>query len=147
MRATDLLRRQHRELEGLFGELLKCGDVRVCRSLSTEISTLIESHMTIEESIFYPAYRASTGTRRGAQQMLQAFAEHHVIDLLLTELPCIDPSTERYEAVVTVFRDFVVRHFETEERQIFRVAETGFDRGRLDLLGLQLEERAHHLSR
>lgn len=147
MRATDLLRKQHREVEGLFGELLKCDDARACRSLSVEISTLLEIHMTIEESIFYPAYRASTGTRRGEQQVLQAFEEHHVIDLLLAELPRIDPSVERFDATVTVFKGLVERHVEAEELEMFRDAERRIDRERLEELGLQMADRAEHLAR
>lgn len=147
MRATDFLRKQHREVENLFGQLLKCDSIGDCRSISHELGTLLEIHMTVEESIFYPAYRELSGTRRGVDRVLTACEEHHVVDLLLAELPRVDPSTDRFEATVKVFKDFVERHIEAEEREMLRDAERGIVGDRLDAIGQQMEERADYLSR
>jgi hypothetical protein len=125
---------------------MKCDQSKMRRSIFLELSTLLEIHMTIEESIFYPAYRELMGTQEGIDQAREAQEEHHVVDLLLAELARADPSDEGFEAKVRVFQDIVDRHIENEERGMFLDAERRTDRAGLKMLGVQLEDLANHLS-
>src|SRR5262245_44910176 len=54
MKATELLKKQHREVKGLFREVKKASDARGRRSGMDEIAAKLEAHMRIEETIFYP---------------------------------------------------------------------------------------------
>lgn len=146
MKATQLLANQHRELDALFGKLLKSDDAWIRRTLTSEISSMLEIHMTIEESFFYSAYRRASGERRGAELVLEAIEEHHVLDLLLAELPTADPSTERFDARIRVLRRILERHAEKEEREIFPDAEQKLGGEHLQELGARMGERASHLA-
>lgn len=146
MKATFLLTNQHRELEAHFGKLLKSDDAPLRTTLLSEISSMLEIHMTIEESFFYPAYRQASGTRRGTSLVLEALEEHYVVDLILAALAKFDPTTERFEARIKVLRNIFESHAEKEEREIFPDAEKKLGREHLEELGARMGERASHLS-
>lgn len=146
MKATDLLREQHRELDGRFEKLLKCDDDRVRKSLALEISSMLEIHMTIEEKDFYPAYRLANGNEEADGRIVEGIEEHHVVDLLLAELPKADPSAERFVARMKVLRGILERHVRAEEREMFPDAERLLGNERLEELGARMGERASHLS-
>lgn len=146
MKATQLLANQHRELDAMFGKLLKADDPRIRRAFTSEISSMLEIHMTIEESFFYPAYRQASGTRRGAEMVLEAFEEHHVMDLILAELPRADPSSERFEARIRVLRRILERHAQKEEQEFFPDAERKLGVENLYEIGARMGERASHLA-
>lgn len=78
MKATELLKKQHREVESLFAKVLKTDDAKDRKKLATEITTKLEDHTTIEEEIFYPAYREASNTQKGEDLVLEAYEEHHV---------------------------------------------------------------------
>lgn len=146
MKATDLLRKQHREMEVLFEKLLKSDDDRLRKSLALEISSMLEIHMTIEESFFYPAYRQAAGSTKADDLLLEGYEEHHVVDLILAELPKADPSAERFEAKMKVLKGILEHHVGEEERELFPDAERKLGQERLEKLGAQMGERASHLS-
>ena len=57
MKATDLLKKQHKEVKGLFKKVEKTEDARERKQLMEEITRALEMHTRIEEEIFYPAVR------------------------------------------------------------------------------------------
>ena len=73
VKATDLLERHHREVKAMFHAL--------------------KAHTTIEEEIFYPAVR-EIGTDKAEAMCAEALEEPHVVDLVLAELPSLDPGEE-----------------------------------------------------
>jgi hemerythrin-like domain-containing protein len=121
MKATDLLKKQHREVEGLFKKVEKAEDGQERRQLMDEIRMSLEAHTTIEEEIFYPAV-AETGTKKAEEMVNEAFEEHHVVKLVLKELPTVDPQDERFEAKMTVLSELVEHHVDEEEKEMFKIA-------------------------
>lgn len=146
MKATHLLANQHREIDSLFGKLLKSDDARIRTMILSELGSMLEIHMTIEESFFYPVYRLVSGTRRGTDLILEALEEHHVVDLILADLPKSDPMGERFDARIKVLRKLVERHDAREEREIFPDAEKKLGMEHLAEIGARMGERASHLS-
>ena len=59
MKATELLKKQHREVKTLFGQAKKV-EPKERRRILDEITQKLRAHMTIEEDIFYPAVRRAT---------------------------------------------------------------------------------------
>lgn len=143
MKATDLLRRQHRDIEALFEKLLKSDDVRMRRALYGEISAMLDCHLTIEEESFYPAYRKAVSE---AGEILKAFEEHHAIDLLLEELPKANPAAETYQAKIEVLEELVALHFREEEQNMFLDAERRLDASILEEIGREMAQRAEDLA-
>jgi len=96
MKATDLLKKQHKEVKALFKKVEKTEDTRQRRQLMEQISTALEAHASIEEEMFYPAVKGLE-TKKAEEMVAEAFEEHHVVKLVLAELPNVDPEDERFE--------------------------------------------------
>jgi hypothetical protein len=71
----------------------------------------------------------------------EAFEEHHVVKLVLDELPDVDPEDDRFQAKMTVLSELIDHHVEEEEKEMFKAAER-LGAGRLEELGSQMEASA-----
>ena len=139
MKATDLLKKQHKEVKALFKKIENTEGARERRRLMNEISIALEGHTAIEEEMFYPAVRGLE-TQKAEEMVLEAFEEHHVVKLVLAELPQVDPADERFEAKMTVLSELVEHHADEEEKEMFKVAQK-LGKEELKALGEQMEER------
>jgi len=134
MKATDLLKKQHRQVEKLFKQCENAKQPRQRRELMEQIVQMLKMHTKIEEEIFYPAVR-ELGTSKAEEMIDEAFEEHHVVDLVLAELPKVDPEDERFEAKITVLSELVEHHVEEEEGEMFQMAEDQIPEDTLQRLG------------
>jgi hypothetical protein len=139
MKATDLLKKQHREVKALFKKIEKTENGRERRRLMNEIATNLEAHTAIEEEMFYPAIRGLE-TQKAEEMVMEAFEEHHVVKLVLAELPKVNPEDERFEAKMTVLSELVEHHVEEEEKEMFKLAQK-LGKDELSELAEQMEER------
>jgi hypothetical protein len=139
MKPTDLLRKQHREVKGLFKKMEGTENPRMRRQLLNEIAHNLEAHTLIEEEIFYPAIRG-LDTQKAEEMVLEAYEEHHVVKLVLAELPRVNPEDERFEAKMTVLSELIEHHVEEEEKEMFKLAQK-LGKDELAVLGEQMEER------
>jgi len=143
MRATALLRRQHRQVRDLLKTADHTEDAEGRRRLVDRLTWELKAHWTIEEELFYPAVR-SAGTGKAEAAIMQAMEEHHVVDVILGELPGVDPEDERFVAKMRVLSDLVEDHIRQEEQALFKLAQK-LGRGELTELGRQMEARAGEL--
>ena len=143
MKATELLKKQHREVKALFKKTEDAEGASERRRLMTEIARALEVHMTIEEEIFYPALR-EVESKNAEEMVNEAYEEHHVVDLVLKELPEVDPEDERFEAKMTVLSELIQHHVEEEEKEMFKLAGK-LDRQEQAELGEQMNARATEL--
>lgn len=139
MKATDLLKKQHKEVKALFKKVEGTENARQRRQLLNEISQSLEGHTLIEEEIFYPAVRGLQ-TQKTEEMVLEAYEEHHVVKLVLAELPRVNPEDERFEAKMTVLAELVEHHADEEEKEMFKTAQK-LGKDELQSLGAQMEER------
>jgi len=139
MNATDLLKKQHKEVKALFKKVEGTENARQRRQLLNEISQSLEGHTLIEEEIFYPAVRGLQ-TQKVEEMVLEAYEEHHVVKLVLAELPRVNPEDERFEAKMTVLAELVEHHADEEEKEMFKTAQK-LGKDELQSLGAQMEER------
>jgi hemerythrin-like domain-containing protein len=146
MKATELLKQQHREVMALFKELENTDASRGRRRLVDEIAKHLEAHTTIEEEIFYPAVHEA-GTQKAEEMVLEAIEEHHVVKLVLEELPSVDPGAENFEAKMMVLKELVEHHVEEEHSEMFPLAEKKLGKDTLQELGERLEARSEELLR
>jgi hemerythrin superfamily protein len=145
MKATDLLKKQHKEVKALFKKMEGTENARQRRQLLDEISQSLEGHTLIEEEIFYPAVRGLE-TEKAEEMVLEAYEEHHVVKLVLAELPKVNPEDERFEAKMTVLSELVEHHADEEEKEMFKTAQK-LGKDELESLGAQMEERFEAFSR
>lgn len=139
MKATDLLKKQHKEVKGLFKKIEKTESARERTQLMEQIAGALQMHTRIEEEIFYPAVRGLE-TKKAEEMIAEALEEHHVVDLVLKELPSVDPADERFEAKMTVLSELIEHHAGEEEKEMFKLAER-LGEDELEDLGAQMEAR------
>jgi hemerythrin superfamily protein len=144
MKATEFLEKQHKEVMKLFKQVQKSEEPKARKRLMSDIAAHLKVHTTIEEEIFYPAVR-EIGTEKVEDMMLEAVEEHHVVDLVLAELPQVDPAADTFEAKMTVLRELIEHHVEEERDEIFPMAEKKLGKERIAELGERLEQRAEAL--
>jgi len=138
--AVSVLKAQHRDVEALFERVLSSEDPRVRKEVMREIAQALARHTKIEEDIFYPAVR-SLGTEAVEDLIDEAFEEHHVVDLVLAELPRVNPRDDRFVAKMTVLSELVDHHVKEEESDMFKRAQA-LGVKRLTELGEQLVKAA-----
>ncbi len=126
-------------MKSLFKKLESTDNARMRRQLMTEITRNLEAHTTIEEEIFYPAVQGLE-TRKAEEMVHEAYEEHHVVKLVLAEMPRVNPEDERFEAKMTVLSELVEHHVEEEEKEMFKLAQK-LGKDELNELGEQMEER------
>jgi iron-sulfur cluster repair protein YtfE (RIC family) len=141
MKATELLKKQHREVKRLFKTIESSEEAEMRRELLEQISEKLQTHMLIEEEIFYPAVAGDGGKKASDEMVPEAYEEHHVVKLILAELPDVDPEDERFEAKMTVLSELIDHHVEEEEHEMFKTAER-LGTERLNELGDEMERRA-----
>jgi hemerythrin superfamily protein len=139
MKATDILKKQHREVKALFKKMESTENARGRQQLLDEITQALELHTRLEEEIFYPAVRGLE-TRKAEEMVAEAFEEHHVVDLVLKDLPNVDPEDERFEAKMTVLSELVEHHADEEEKEMFKAAQRLGDE-ELKALGERMESQ------
>jgi hemerythrin-like domain-containing protein len=144
MKATDYLKKQHREVMKLFKQVENTDDARERKRLMSDIVAQLKVHTKIEEEIFYPAVK-EIGTEKAEEMMLEAVEEHHVVDLVLAEIPKVDPAADTFEAKMTVLRELIEHHVEEEQDEVFPMAEKRLGKERIAERGERLEERSEAL--
>jgi len=140
--AIALLKEDHAKVRALLAQLEKTTEKATSRraEILEEIERELKIHTTIEEEIFYPAFRDSAEKKDDRKLYYEAVEEHHVVDTVLPELKATDPSSEVFSAKVKVLKELVEHHAEEEEAQMFPRARKLLDREKLLQLG---EELAH----
>jgi hemerythrin superfamily protein len=141
MKATDLLKQQHKQVKALFKKIDNTENPRERRQLMEQIAQALKMHTKIEEQIFYPAVRGIE-TKKAEEMYMEALEEHHVVDLVLEELPRVDPADERFHAKMTVLSELVEHHADEEEDEMFPMAEKKLGSEELKALGARMEEMA-----
>jgi hemerythrin-like domain-containing protein len=138
--AIALLKEGHERVRELLGQLEETTDRGTARrdALLTRIEQELRIHTTIEEEIFYPAFRTAARKQDDRQLYYEAIEEHHVVDLVLPEIKGTEPGSEEFGAKAKVLKDLVEHHAEEEEREMFPRARKLMDRDELRRLGAEM---------
>ena len=145
--AIALLKQDHDKVRELLGELEKAsmqedGDAE---SLLETIESELKVHTTIEEEIFYPAFREAASKKDDTKLYYEAVEEHHVVDLVLPEIDKGEAGSPEFAAKAKVLKDLVEHHAGEEEKEMFPRARKLMDKDELKTLGEQLAQRKREL--
>jgi hemerythrin-like domain-containing protein len=140
MDAITLLTTDHKKVKRLLGELESTTErgVKTRTELFATIKGELTVHEIIEEEIFYPELKAHP---KAKDIVLEGFEEHHVVDLLMSELEALPVEDETWGAKALVMKENIEHHIEEEEGEMFKTARSVFDRAELDDLGRRMEAR------
>ena len=131
----------------LLGQLEETGNgaVKTREKLLGQIAAELEAHTTIEEEIFYPAFKEA-GEKEDSKLYFEAVEEHHAAgDLVLPDLQDTDPKTEAFAGRVKVLKDLIEHHVKEEEKEMFPRARKLLGKEQLEALGEAMAQRKQEL--
>ncbi len=136
--AIVVLRDDHKTIRKVFRDFQSAGPgarVRKGKLVDTMIE-LLTQHTYIENEVMYPRVRALLPDLE--DDVLESYEEHHVADVLVTELSLMKPTDERFDAKTTVLIENVTHHMEEEEKEWFPKVREGLGRKALQEIGEEL---------
>jgi hemerythrin-like domain-containing protein len=144
MDAFQLLKEDHRKVEGLFSQL-ESASGKAKLDVFKQIKTELELHTHIEEKIFYPALEEPEETH---DLTLEAYEEHAVVKTLLKELGRARTANDEWEAQAKVLQENVEHHVEEEENELFPKADSALsDEELADLTERMIAEKSRKAGR
>ena len=140
MDAIALLKADHDKVKKLLSELETTTErgVKTRAELFSTIKGELTVHEIIEEEIFYPELKAHP---KAKDIVLEGYEEHHVVDLLMSELEQLDVTDETWGAKAMVMKENIEHHIEEEEGEMFKQARQVFDAAELEDLGERMAAR------
>ena len=78
---------------------------------------------------------------------LEAYEEHHVVDMVMAEIDGLAFDEETWGAKFTVMKENLEHHIEEEEGEMFKQAKQVFDKDKLTRLGQTMAARKQELMR
>jgi hypothetical protein len=144
--ALKLLKDDHDKVKKLLeeGESTTERAVKTRKELFAKIKGELKVHEAIEEEVLYPALKEHAETK---DIVLEAYEEHHVVDVILGELEQTPVDDETWAAKFTVMKENLEHHIEEEEDEMFKQARQVMDESELGELGDRMASRKEQLSR
>ena len=141
MDAIALLKKDHATVKKLFKRLLDDREIDHVRAddLFRRLREDLAIHADIEEQVFYPALREKGG-EEFEDDVFEALEEHHVAKTTLAELDNMSVEDERFEAKLTVLREYLLHHIKEEETTLFPAIREALSKEELLALGRELAE-------
>jgi hemerythrin-like domain-containing protein len=145
MNAITLLEEDHRKMKKLLSELESTTErgVKTREELFATVKDELTVHETIEEEIFYPALKEHPKTK---EITLEAYEEHHVVDMVMAEIEGVRFDDERWGAKFKVMKENIEHHIEEEEKEMFKQARQAFEQDELEALGERMKARKDQMT-
>jgi hemerythrin-like domain-containing protein len=148
MDAITLLTEDHRKVRKLLEELNNTTDraEKTRTELLAQIAQELRAHTTIEEEIFYPAFKEAGQKSDDDKLYFEALEEHRAAgDLVLPDLQKTQVTSEQFGGRAKVLKELVDHHADEEEKEMFPRARKLMDAQTLADLGGQLAARKREL--
>jgi len=142
--AITLLKQDHDKVKKVLSELDATTEraIKPREDLFARVKQELQVHEAIEEEIFYPALKEHP---KAKDLVLEAYEEHNVVDMVMSEIDGVAFDDERWGAKLTVMKENVEHHIEEEESEMFKQARDVFNHQELEDLGERMEIRKKEL--
>ncbi|MCX7514814.1 hemerythrin domain-containing protein [Frateuria hangzhouensis] len=150
MNAIELLKQDHQTMRALLDELAATTTraVKKRKELLEKIQANLTVHNTIEEEIFYPAFRKAGDGKDDAKMYFEALEEHRAAgDLVLPDLLKTEVDGEKFSGRAKVLKELFEHHADEEEKEMFKRAKALMSKKALEDLGEQLAQRKTELKK
>ena len=135
MDVLQLLTDEHDEAKAVFRQIEKADGAAAAR-LWDQLKSMLTLHEEMEETFFYPKLKEEQQTE---DLILEAYQEHHVMDVLIAEISALDPSDETWHPKVKVLRENTEHHIEEEEGELFPKVRKLWDAAKREQVGRQMQ--------
>jgi hemerythrin-like domain-containing protein len=112
----DILRTDHRQIKASLNELVN--ERRINKPIFDQTVAALNMHMRGEETLFYPKLENNSTTRIAA---LKSSEEHRFARVMINDINAT-PADERWLTKILVLSEFLNRHIEVEENEVFPMA-------------------------
>jgi len=102
---------------------------------------MLTLHEELEETFFYPPLKKEAAAK---DMVLEAYEEHHVMDLLIEEISNLKPSDEAWPPKIKVLQENTRHHVEEEEGELFPKVRKIWDADRREQIGRQMQDAKSH---
>ena len=138
--AIVMLKDDHKEILRTFRDFEQAGEeaLETKARLVDKMIELLTVHTYIENEVMYPRVRELVPDVE--DDVLESYEEHHVADVLVTELSAMKPSDERFTAKTMVLIENVRHHIEEEETEWFPQVREALGRKVLQEIGADMGE-------
>lgn len=136
MDALEILKQDHQKVKELFQELRNATNQNGRSEIFDKISTDLEIHAHLEETIFYPAVEQHEELK---DMVTEALEEHHEAKTLLDELAELGAESHEFGSKMQELMEAVEHHVEEEEGEMFAKIREVFPEDELERLGQELE--------
>jgi hemerythrin superfamily protein len=140
VKATELLKTQHREVEALFAQVTKATGAEKERLFDELLSNLV-AHDAIEREILYPECERALGE---LELLGESLVEHGLVEF---SLHLCDEARKKddFDPKLVVLKEVVEHHVEEEEGELFPRLSKELETEELEALGERLEKRFESL--
>jgi hemerythrin superfamily protein len=148
MDAITLLTDDHKKVKALLGELAETTNraEKTRTELLARIARELEVHTTIEEEIFYPAFKEAGEKSDDSRMFFEAMEEHRAAgELVLPDLLRTSVTSDQFGGRAKVLKELVEHHAGEEEKEMFPRARTLLGKDALAELGKRLAARKQEL--
>ncbi|GAB2783034.1 hemerythrin domain-containing protein [Halomonas shantousis] len=147
MNAIELLTEDHKTVRELLTQLVSTTERAEKKrpELLEKIELEVLAHTTIEEEIFYPAFKESNG-KENDRMYYEAWEEHRAVEeLVLPDLKKTDPTSPQFSGRAKVLKEMLEHHIEEEEEDMFEKARETMSESQLNELGERMAVRKKEL--
>ena len=139
-----MLKSDHQKVRGLLAELAetthRASKTRI--ELLGKIALELRVHTTIEEEIFYPAFREAGEKHEDEKMFFEAMEEHRAAgDLVLPDLEATEVDSDQFGGRAKVLKELVEHHADEEEKEMFPRARELLGVDALRELGERMQAR------
>lgn len=148
MDAITLLTDDHRKVKKLLGELNETTNraEKTRGELLAQIARELKAHTTIEEEIFYPAFKEAGQKGDDDKMYFEALEEHRAAgELVLPDLLKTQVTSDQFGGRAKVLKELVEHHADEEEKEMFPRARKLLDAAALKDLGERMQARKQEL--
>lgn len=131
MKATALLKKQHRTVERML-ESLENGSADWASELN-ELANNLAAHMAIEQDLFYPAASDIDGGL-----IAQSYEQHATAELALKRLLATAGDDPTFAVKVVALKELIEQHVAEEEEELFPEVDEKMDDEELKTLGEEM---------
>jgi hemerythrin superfamily protein len=137
--ALDLLKKDHKKVLNIIEQLLETTARATVKrkELLNELKNELKLHEKIEESLFYPKLKTNAETK---PLIIEAYEEHHLVDIILDELDKTNFNDESFKAKIMVLKENLSHHIHEEENEIFPKAKQKLGDTKLEQMGKDIEK-------
>jgi hemerythrin superfamily protein len=138
--ATQMIRQDHKKVEGLFKKFEQTKGAQAKRRLAENAMAELEVHAALEEEIFYPAVKREVDDGSMVQEAIE---EHQTVKQLISELKGMAEADDEFESQFSQLIENVQHHVEEEENEMLpKAEESDMD---LNSLGEQMAQRKQQM--